>query len=269
MASQKLVFLRRNLRGFPYKLRELIYATLVKSSLEYCGSVWDTTVKGKFEKLGRVQKRAARWARVPVASFLLLLYWMTLAGPVWRTDSGTNVCVYFINFWTDTLKYHHRNLSLSLQPVEPRPHTTRSCRDYQGRTSTPCCGGPPFYIPFRSGTHYLHLQPRPTLLPLSSVGWPPNHSAYPIPPHQRVASYEEGSLARAASLANYRLEPVPGSKESLIWHILPTMYSICGPRLCRYSTTEKCLPDSHLPFVVYVAILSISPLWEPGRQIHR
>ena len=31
---------------------------------------------------------------------------------------------------------------------------------------------------------------------------------------------------------------------------------------CRYST-EKCLPDSHLPFV-YVVILSISPFWRIG-----
>ena len=40
------------------------------------------------------------------------------------------------------------------------------------------------------------------------------------------------------------------------------MPSIRGLRWCRYST-EKCLPDSHLPFV-YVAILSISPIWRIG-----
>ena len=32
------------------------------------------------------------------------------------------------------------------------------------------------------------------------------------------------------------------------------------PGWCRY-LTEKCLPDSHLPFV-YVVILSISPTWK-------
>ena len=31
---------------------------------------------------------------------------------------------------------------------------------------------------------------------------------------------------------------------------------------CQYST-EKCIPDSHLPFV-YIVILSISPLWRTG-----
>ena len=45
-------------------------------------------------------------------------------------------------------------------------------------------------------------------------------------------------------------------------YVLPTMSSIRGPGWCRYST-EKCLPDSHLPFV-YVVILSISSIWRIG-----
>ena len=40
------------------------------------------------------------------------------------------------------------------------------------------------------------------------------------------------------------------------------MPSIRGLRWCRYST-EKCLPDSHLPFI-YIIILSISPNWRIG-----
>ena len=83
-ASQKLGFLRRNLRGSPYKLRELAYVTLVRSSLEYCGSVWDPTVKGEAEKLERVQKRAARWARgargiISITALLNDLGWPSLA----------------------------------------------------------------------------------------------------------------------------------------------------------------------------------------------
>ena len=38
--------------------------------------------------------------------------------------------------------------------------------------------------------------------------------------------------------------------------------SIRGPRWCRY-LTEKCLPDSHLPFV-YIVILSVCPFWTSG-----
>ena len=55
-----------------------------------------------------------------------------------------------------------------------------------------------------------------------------------------------------------------GGKESSVWYVLPTMPSIRGLRWCRYST-EKCLPDSHLPFV-YVVILSISPILPPRTQ---
>ena len=44
-ASQRFNFLCRNLRGCPYKLRELGYISLVRSSLEYCGAIWDTTIK--------------------------------------------------------------------------------------------------------------------------------------------------------------------------------------------------------------------------------
>ena len=57
-ANQRLGFLRRNLRGSPYKLRETAYLALVRSSLEYCGAIWDPS--GKEESLEDIQRRAAR-----------------------------------------------------------------------------------------------------------------------------------------------------------------------------------------------------------------
>ena len=48
-----------------------------------------------------------------------------------------------------------------------------------------------------------------------------------------------------------------GGKALLVWYVLQTIPSVCGPMRCRYST-EKCLLDPHLPYV-YVVILSISP----------
>jgi hypothetical protein len=54
---------RRNLKGSPYKLREMVYLSLVRSSLEYCGSIWDPTVKQEVDMVEVVQRRAARWAR--------------------------------------------------------------------------------------------------------------------------------------------------------------------------------------------------------------
>ena len=62
-ANQRLGFLRRNLKGSPYKLRELGYLALVRSSLEYCGAIWDPTVKAEVEQLEVVQRHATRWAR--------------------------------------------------------------------------------------------------------------------------------------------------------------------------------------------------------------
>ena len=83
-ANQKLSFLRRNLKGSPYKLRELGYLTLVRSSLDYCGAIWDPTVKAEADQLEAVQRRAARWARgsygiVSVTALLKDLQWLNLA----------------------------------------------------------------------------------------------------------------------------------------------------------------------------------------------
>jgi hypothetical protein len=41
----------------------MAYLSLVRSSLEYCGSIWDPTVKQEVDMVEVVQRRAARWAR--------------------------------------------------------------------------------------------------------------------------------------------------------------------------------------------------------------
>ena len=169
---------------------------------------------------------------VPVASFLLLLYWTTLAGPVWRTDGGTNIYVYSINSWMDILIYHRRNLISSLQLVKPRPRTTKSCRDYQGGTSTPRCGGPPLYEPSLSGIHYPHLQLRQTLLPLSSVGWPQNASTHKEEKHKFVSRLLVRRLARLdlggmVDLAHPLFEGFQrGYQGNLIQQCIPLSYGV-------------------------------------------
>ena len=82
--NRRLGYLRRNLKGCPYRLRELAYVTLVRSTLEYCGSVWDTTVQCESETVEMVQHRGARWARgahgiVSITELLKQLKWQTLA----------------------------------------------------------------------------------------------------------------------------------------------------------------------------------------------
>ena len=83
-ANQRLGFLRRNLGGCPFRLRELGYISLVRSLMEYSGGIWDTTVKAESDMLEVVQRRAARWARgargiISVTALLNELNWQPLS----------------------------------------------------------------------------------------------------------------------------------------------------------------------------------------------
>ena len=60
-ASQKLGFLKRNLKGSPKDLKRLAYITIVRSSLEYASVIWDPHQKGHKDLLESNQKKAARW----------------------------------------------------------------------------------------------------------------------------------------------------------------------------------------------------------------
>ena len=61
-AHQRLGFLKRNLRGAPYKCRETAYVTLIRSQMEYCSSIWDPTLNKDSDSLEKIQRKAARWA---------------------------------------------------------------------------------------------------------------------------------------------------------------------------------------------------------------
>jgi len=86
-ASQKLGFLRRNLRHCPHALRSLSYFALVRSGLEYCSSVWDPHLARDIQQLERVQRNAARFVcgefrrgpEISVTALLERLKWPTLA----------------------------------------------------------------------------------------------------------------------------------------------------------------------------------------------
>ena len=60
-ASQKLGFLKRNLRNCPVELKRLAYISTVRSSLEYASTVWDPAQANHKSMLEGVQRRAARW----------------------------------------------------------------------------------------------------------------------------------------------------------------------------------------------------------------
>ena len=61
-AHQRLGFLKRNLRGAPYKCREMAYVTLILSQMEYCSTIWDPSLKKNCDALEKIQRKAARWA---------------------------------------------------------------------------------------------------------------------------------------------------------------------------------------------------------------
>ena len=55
-ANSKLSFLRRNLKGFPEKLKQPAYFSLIRSFMEYGATVWDPYQKYKSDKNERVQR---------------------------------------------------------------------------------------------------------------------------------------------------------------------------------------------------------------------
>ena len=78
-------FIKRNLKHANCDLKELAYASLVRSILEYSTTVWDPIYQKDIERLERVQRRAARFVLNDykplsnVRSMLSQLGWKPLA----------------------------------------------------------------------------------------------------------------------------------------------------------------------------------------------
>ena len=85
--NRKLGFIKRNLRGCPQRLKQTAYFSLVRSSAEYAGAIWDPIDTVCLQnQLQRVQHRAVRWVcgysprdRVSVSELMDLLKWPPLA----------------------------------------------------------------------------------------------------------------------------------------------------------------------------------------------
>ena len=123
-ANQRLGFLRRNLGGCPYRLRELGYISLVTSLVEYSGGIWDTTTKCEADILEVVQLRAARWARrargiISVTALFNELNWQPLSDR--RRDQRLSL------FY----KILHQNLNLPPESVDPRTLKTRTRKKHK------------------------------------------------------------------------------------------------------------------------------------------
>ena len=79
-----LGFVKRNLKGISYKNRKMAYTSLVRSPMEDCGAIWNPVLKRDMDKLERVKRQGARWAKgvheiVSVSGILRELGWKELA----------------------------------------------------------------------------------------------------------------------------------------------------------------------------------------------
>ena len=83
--SSTLGFIKRNLKGCPFRLKEIAYITLVRSVLEYSAPIWDPHLAKDIQALERIQRRAARFVKSDyahtssVTSMLEELGWKNLA----------------------------------------------------------------------------------------------------------------------------------------------------------------------------------------------
>ena len=109
-ANQRLGFLRRNLGGCPYRLRELGYISLVRSLVEYSGGIWDTTTK--------CEARGARGI-ISVTALLNELNWQPLSDR--RRDQRLSL------FYTIL----HQNLNLPPESVDLRTPKTRTRKKHK------------------------------------------------------------------------------------------------------------------------------------------
>jgi len=84
-ASRTLGLLRRNLRNFPQKLRELAYTSMCWFVLEYASPTWDPYLQRDIDSLERIQRKAARFTtrdfhhRSSVTAMMHNLQWEPLA----------------------------------------------------------------------------------------------------------------------------------------------------------------------------------------------
>ena len=175
--SQRLGFLHRNLRGSPYRMRELAFEALVRSTLNYCWAIWDPSVQREIQKLEMIQNRGARWvwgARgvLAVFSFFRDLGWLSLY---------QRLCLFYkllnniIDVNTDELDITYLKIVTLVKLVDNIP--TRLL-DSTLPTRTLPCGPPQCPGPFPSGiTSVLHHS-KLAQLPSLRASSPPDHSAH-------------------------------------------------------------------------------------------
>ena len=103
--------------------------------MEYCGPIWDSTVRGEQDMLENVQRRSACWARgargiISVTALLKDLNWLPLADL--RRNQRLSLFYKIIN---RELKVPKESVDLSISTSRTRKHHTRTLERVSGRDS--------------------------------------------------------------------------------------------------------------------------------------
>ena len=163
-ANQRLGFLRRNLGGCPYLLREVGYISLVRSCLEYSGAIWDTIIKDESDRLEVIQRRAARWARgargiISVTALLKDLKWQPLADRRCNQRLGL-----FYKILNNELNIPPEIVNLNISKSRTREKRPLVLLRDKGSDKHPPTGRVPSVGPYPSGTAWTLALPRPAHL---------------------------------------------------------------------------------------------------------
>lgn len=83
-SNRTLGFLRRNLKACPQKLKATAYFSLIRSTIEYCSTIWDPFTVKNIKALEKIQRRSARFVcgdygrRSSVTAMMEKLEWKPL-----------------------------------------------------------------------------------------------------------------------------------------------------------------------------------------------
>ena len=184
-AHQRLSFLRRNLRGSPFRYRGTAYESLVRSQLEYCCTIWDPTPKGEIERIKRVQRHAVRWAKgaygmTSVTRLLKELRWQDLAD---RRRHNRLILLYKILNYHISVPPDKVSLIRAARPAHRASQSSNPTilqRPRASHKSSPLWKSP-ISAPSRSWIVYPLLQRRPIHFWHLRVGWRrPRRALYPL-----------------------------------------------------------------------------------------
>lgn len=174
-ANRTLGFIKRNLHSCSKQVKNLAYKSLVRPTMEYCGSVWDPSTKELKQKLESVQNRGARFVTADYR----------------RTSSVS-----------------HMKQELKWEPLEERRRVTRVCILHQAQSGRLAIPTQTILRPVvRSSRHGSYIQIpcnknclKFSFMPKTLIDW----NALP----QHIKEIEDKDNFKAAVAQHYSQKPI-------------------------------------------------------------